>query len=206
MQQNNNKLKMGILLMIGICLLSTGIYIYLTTNHKRKEKATSDIVKENTLESSTQEYVTALEGKKIPNGKAPNFALTNPQLTKTSLQDLAQNQRKLVIFTDVDCDYCKAYYPVLHKFKTKYPQIDIVIIRLHATPKDNGLFLDETGYDFTVLVGNKQVFDDYDVAMTPTTFVLAKDNTILTSALVADDEGLWALVGKYVEENTAQTK
>jgi len=204
MQQNNNKRKMGILLMIGICLLSTGIY--LITNQQPKEKTTSDTVKENTLASSTQEYVIALEGKKMPHGKAPDFALTNPQLKKTSLQDLAQNRIKLLIFTDVDCDYCKAYYPVLHKFKTKYPQIDIIIIRLHATPKDNGLFLDETGYNFTVLVGNKQVFDDYDVALTPTTFVLAKDNTILTSALVANDEGLWALADKYVKENIIPAK
>lgn len=98
---------------------------------------------------------------------APNWSLASPSGADIRLSEEIQEQPVVLFFWATWCPYCKALMPHLQSIRLEYgDRIKILAINI----KDNGdpvAFIDDAGYDFTVLLSGDAVADLYQVYGTP---------------------------------------
>jgi thiol-disulfide isomerase/thioredoxin len=102
----------------------------------------------------------------------PDFALAAPDGRTVTLSDEVQKQTTVLLFWATWCPYCKALMPHLQSIRLEYgAQVEILAINI----KEDGdpvAFMDNVGYDFTLLLDGDAVGDRYGVTGTPVVIVV----------------------------------
>jgi peroxiredoxin len=114
--------------------------------------------------------------------EAPLFTLTDIDGNVVVLENLIG---KVIIlnFFDLDCGPCFDEIPYLSEIYEQYNQSDVVILSIDVHPQlDTVLelqdFKNTYQISWAILVGTSEVFDDYDIHFTPTTFVIDRNGFI----------------------------
>ena len=129
---------------------------------------------------------------------APDFELTSIDGKPVKLSDF-KGKAVVLNFWATWCAPCKVEIPWFVDLQKQYgPQgLQIVGVNMDDNPtiEKIGKFAREQGIDYTVLLGNDKVADEYGgVEALPTTFYIGRDGKIVTRA--------FGLIGhKEIEEN-----
>jgi len=103
---------------------------------------------------------------------APNWSLNTADDRVVGLNDVVQQQTTVLLFWATWCPYCKALMPHLQSMRLEYgDNVKILAINIFEDG-DPVRFIQEAGYDFTLLLDGDKVADDYGVTGTPSVFVL----------------------------------
>lgn len=109
---------------------------------------------------------------------APNWSLASAEGAQVRLSEEVQEQPVVLFFWATWCPYCKALMPHLQSIRLEYgDKLKILAINI----KDDGdpvAFINDAGYDFTVLPDGDAVADLYDVYGTPGLIVVDKNGYI----------------------------
>lgn len=114
--------------------------------------------------------------------EASLFALQDLDGNTVALENLTG---KIVIlnFFDLDCLYCFDEIPYLSEIHEQYDQSDVVVLSIDVHPQLDTVselqdFKNTYQISWAILVGTSQVFDDYDIQYTPTTFVVDRNGFV----------------------------
>ena len=110
---------------------------------------------------------------------APDWALTSSAGELTRLSTEVQEQPVILFFWATWCPYCKALMPHLQSMKLEYGDaMKILAINFRENGDPVG-FIDEKGYDFTVLPDGDEVAAIYDVYGTPGIIIVDGERQIV---------------------------
>jgi cytochrome c biogenesis protein CcmG/thiol:disulfide interchange protein DsbE len=98
---------------------------------------------------------------------APDWALVSSEGQTVRLSDEAKQQTTVLFFWATWCPYCKALMPHLQSMRLEYGE-DIKILAINFREDgDPVAFIENAGYDFTVLPGGDEVAATYGIKGTP---------------------------------------
>lgn len=109
--------------------------------------------------------------------KAPNFNL--PQVTtKSSLKLASKTDRPIVLnFWSTTCSACLQELPDLNKIHEETSAV-VIGIALDEDPAEVKRIMENHQIDFEVVMGNQELFEQYDGFGIPYTLILDKHKTI----------------------------
>ena len=115
--------------------------------------------------------------------KASDFSFKDQNGKVTSLESLG-NKKKLLIFSSAECETCKEFYPELDLFYKKLNKntLSLAVLQVGSSQEENKKTIEKNNYSFNFLNANEGVFDDYQVATTPTGILLDETNTIINTS------------------------
>jgi cytochrome c biogenesis protein CcmG/thiol:disulfide interchange protein DsbE len=106
---------------------------------------------------------TSVQGAEI----APDWTLTSSRGQTISLSDEVKQQTTVLFFWATWCPYCQALMPHLQSLRLEYGE-DIKILAINFREDgDPVAFIENAGYDFTVLPGGDDVAATYGIKGTP---------------------------------------
>ena len=109
---------------------------------------------------------------------APDWTLIDPDGQPIHLQDEVEAQATILLFWATWCPYCKALFPHLQSIRLEYgDRIKILAINFREDG-DPVAFINDSGYDVTLLLNGDEVADLYDIYGTPGVILLDKDRVI----------------------------
>lgn len=109
---------------------------------------------------------------------APDWTLTSSEGEITRLSTEVQEQPVILFFWATWCPYCKALMPHLQSIQLEYGDaIKILAINFREDGDPVG-FIEEKGYDFTVLPDGDEVAAAYNVYGTPGIIIVDGDQKI----------------------------
>lgn len=109
---------------------------------------------------------------------APDWTLTSSEGEITRLSTEVQEQPVILFFWATWCPYCKALMPHLQSIQLEYGDaIKILAINFREDGDPVG-FIEEKGYDFTVLPDGDEVAAIYNVYGTPGIIIVDGDQKI----------------------------
>ncbi len=117
------------------------------------------------------EHRFALEGK-----PAPNFTLKTPDGKTVSLKDF-RGKVVLVNFWATWCPPCREEMPLFEEIYQKYKDKGFVILAINTDPENLENF--ENVYSFTILIGNDEVVNAYNVMGLPTSYLIDRNGVIV---------------------------
>jgi peroxiredoxin len=123
--------------------------------------------------------VTPVVGFEIGN-TAPNFILKDMNGEALELSAL-RGKVVLVDFWDTWCPPCIKAMPHLQELHMETKDQDIVIVAIAGGRKGESAvdsFVKKNGYTFTTAVGDRSVFEAYNVSSIPATYIIAADGKI----------------------------
>ena len=98
---------------------------------------------------------------------APDWALVSSEGQTVRLSDEVKQQTTVLFFWATWCPYCKALMPHLQSMRLEYGE-DIKILAINFREDgDPVAFIENAGYDFTVLPGGDEVAAAYGIKGTP---------------------------------------
>jgi cytochrome c biogenesis protein CcmG/thiol:disulfide interchange protein DsbE len=98
---------------------------------------------------------------------APDWALVSSEGQTVRLSDEVKQQTTVLFFWATWCPYCKALMPHLQSIRLEYGE-DIKILAINFREDDDPVaFIENAGYDFTVLPGGDEVAAAYGIRGTP---------------------------------------
>jgi cytochrome c biogenesis protein CcmG/thiol:disulfide interchange protein DsbE len=98
---------------------------------------------------------------------APDWALVSSEGQTVRLNDEVKQQTTILFFWATWCPYCKALMPHLQSMRLEYGE-DIKILAINFREDgDPVAFIENAGYDFTVLPGGDEVAVAYGIKGTP---------------------------------------
>jgi thiol-disulfide isomerase/thioredoxin len=109
---------------------------------------------------------------------APDWTLTTPSGQEVTLSEEVDDQTTIVLFWATWCPYCKALMPHLQSIRLEYGN-DVKVLAISI--RDDGdpvAFIENAGYDFTLLPNGDSVADLYDVRGTPGVFVVDQGSAV----------------------------
>ena len=103
---------------------------------------------------------------------APDWTLVAADGQAINLNDESQKQTTVLLFWATWCPYCKALMPHLQSVVLEYGNnVKVLAINI-MEDSDPVEFIENAGYDFTLLPNGEDVADIYDVTGTPGVFVV----------------------------------
>ena len=109
---------------------------------------------------------------------APDWTLSTPNGQAINLADEAEKQTTVLFFWATWCPYCKALMPHLQSIRIEYgDSVKILAINI-AEDADPVAFIDNAGYDFTLLLDGDAVAENYGIFGTPGLFVIDANRRI----------------------------
>jgi len=121
---------------------------------------------------------------------APDFNYKNTNNQDTSLVSLGNKKTKILVFSSIECPYCKSFYPEIEKFIEKHTDVSITVMQLNSTIVENKKLITDNNYNFEILAVNPQIFKNYQISHTPTTVILNKNDVIKNSKVLSKYEEL----------------
>lgn len=131
--------------------------------------------------------------------EAPGFRLTDSRGREVSLADY-RGRKVMLIFSSDQCKYCKQMYPELARFRSNgaASEVEVVMLQLGSTPEQNHELARAQGFDFPVLVANRETFQAYQVPGTPFSTVVDETGVITATGVISDDKQMAGLLGLAV--------
>ena len=109
---------------------------------------------------------------------APDWTLSTPNGQAINLTDEAEKQTIVLFFWATWCPYCKALMPHLQSIRIEYEDsVKILAINIFEDA-DPVTFIDDAGYDFTLLLDGDAVAENYGIFGTPGLFVIDANRRI----------------------------
>lgn len=109
---------------------------------------------------------------------AADWTLTDPDGLAVHLQEEVENQATILLFWATWCPYCKALLPHLQSIRLEYgDRVKILAINI----KEDGdpvAFINDSGYDVTLLLNGDEVAELYEIYGTPGVILLDQDRVI----------------------------
>lgn len=143
------------------------ISLYACSN---KHKQTSTTLKKQT---------TTTENKKNKGIQAPFFALKNKNGETITPKELSKSKEKLFVFTDSECQHCIDFMPELDKFAKAHKSFEIIVFETYSSIERLQKLYKEKNYHFTMLICDEETSDNYEIAQTPTIYLVNEHNYIL---------------------------
>ncbi len=109
--------------------------------------------------------------------QAPAFALQTLGGETVSL-DAFRGQTVVLNFWATWCGPCRAEIPAFNRFATDHPDVPVLGIVQDGPASKVRHFAGQHGMTYEVLMGDPQVFQDYQVSMYPTTVIVGPDGGI----------------------------
>lgn len=129
--------------------------------------------------------------------QAPEFNLKNEDGKDVQLKDL-RGQKTLLVFSQVNCQHCEQFYPILNAFQEKQANVHVVLMHYGATPEQNKDYKAKKGIKATMLVAAARQMNDYKVRDTPTSVLLDSEGKVLGTKNVTNLNDLLAFVKQGV--------
>lgn len=109
---------------------------------------------------------------------APDWTLSTPNGQAINLADEAKKQTTVLLFWATWCTYCKALMPHLQSIRIEYgDSVKILAIDI-AEDTDPVAFMNNAGYDFTLLLDGAVVAENYGIFTTPGLLVIDANRRI----------------------------
>ncbi len=109
---------------------------------------------------------------------APDWTLVAADGQAINLNDESQKQTTVLLFWATWCPYCKALMPHLQSVVLEYgDNVKVLAINI-MEDGDPVEFIENAGYDFTLLLNGNNVADSYGVTGTPGVFVVDHNRVI----------------------------
>ena len=109
---------------------------------------------------------------------APDWSLVSSTGETVRLSDEVKQQTTVLFFWATWCPYCKALMPHLQSIRLEYGD-DVKILAINFREDDDPVaFIDDAGYDFTVLPNGDDVAASYGVHATPGVIVVDSEQVI----------------------------
>ena len=109
---------------------------------------------------------------------APDWTLSTPNGQAINLADEAEKQTIVLFFWATWCPYCKALMPHLQSIRIEYgDSVKILAINIFEEA-DPVAFINNVGYDFTLLLDGDAVAENYGIFATPGLFVIDANRRI----------------------------
>ena len=103
---------------------------------------------------------------------APDWTLSTPNGQAINLADEAEKQTTVLFFWATWCPYCKALMPHLQSMRIEYgDSVKILAINVFEDG-DPVAFINNAGYDFTLLLDGDAVAENYGISGTPGLIVI----------------------------------
>ncbi len=113
-----------------------------------------------------------------PATTAPDWSLESTDGEMVRLGDEIRQQPVILLFWATWCPYCKALMPHLQSLRLEHGE-KVKILAINFREKgDPVAFIENAGYDFTVLPDGDEVAADYGVYGTPGVIVVDQHQTI----------------------------
>ncbi|MCH7981970.1 MAG: TlpA family protein disulfide reductase [Proteobacteria bacterium] len=109
---------------------------------------------------------------------AADWTLSTPNGQAINLADEAEKQTIVLFFWATWCPYCKALMPQLQSIRIEYgDSVKILAINIFEDA-DPVAFINDAGYDFTLLLEGDAVAENYGIFGTPGLFVIDANRRI----------------------------
>ncbi len=191
-----NTIKIVVLLQIVvITVVSTIGYLGYTSLNTTKNIQTQMQTELSFIHTEFKKAIDAQQAAQplAIGAPAPEFLLKNSEGVEVSLASM-NTTKKILVFSSPDCHYCTEYYPELDKFTKANSDVAVVVIQAASTPERNKELITDNEYTFKVLAGDETVALSYRIQGTPTTIILDKDNTVLSSGYPTKSKELQRLI------------
>ena len=110
---------------------------------------------------------------------SPDWTLTTPDGEAVRLSDAVEEQPVVLLFWATWCPYCKALMPHLQSIRFEYGDaVRVLAIHFRDDDGDPVAFVNEAGYDFTLLPDGGDVAELYEVWGTPGVLIIDGDMQI----------------------------
>lgn len=113
--------------------------------------------------------------------RAAEFSLTSLDGETWRLAESAGSVR-LIDFWATWCAPCRDEVPMLNELQRRYGAEGFMVVAISDAddPADRVReFVDELGVEYLTLLGEREVFDEYDVFGLPTAYLLDRDGTVI---------------------------
>jgi len=111
--------------------------------------------------------------------KAPDWTLQSASGETVTLSEVAAAQPVIVLFWATWCPYCKALMPHLQSIRLEYgDEIRVLAIHFRDDKGDPVAFIENAGYDFTLLPDGDEIAELNGVWGTPGLMIIDRDRTV----------------------------
>jgi thiol-disulfide isomerase/thioredoxin len=110
---------------------------------------------------------------------APEWTLQSASGESITLSEIAAQQPVIVLFWATWCPYCKALMPHIQSIRLEYSdQVRVLAVHFRDDKGDPVAFVNNAGYDFTLLLDGGEVAELNEVWGTPGLFIIDTDRVI----------------------------
>jgi len=110
---------------------------------------------------------------------APDWTLQSANGDTVTLSKVANEQAVIVLFWATWCPYCKALMPHIQSIRLEYgDEINVLAVHFNDDKGDPAAFIENAGYDFTVLPNGDEVAKLNEVWGTPGLMIIDRDRII----------------------------
>jgi len=110
---------------------------------------------------------------------APDWTLQSQSGETITLSEVAAEQPVIVLFWATWCPYCKALMPHIQSLRLEYgDEIRVLAIHFRDDKGDPVAFIDNAGYDFTLLPDGGEVAKLNEVWGTPALMIIDRDRIV----------------------------
>ena len=110
---------------------------------------------------------------------APDWTLQSAGGETITLSEVAAEQPVIVLFWATWCPYCKSLMPHLQSVRLEYgDEIRVLAVHFRDDKGDPAEFMENAGYDFTVLPDGDEVAELNDIWGTPGILIIDRDMNV----------------------------
>jgi len=110
---------------------------------------------------------------------APDFTLESISGDPVTLSDVATEQPVVLLFWATWCPYCKALMPHIQSIRLEHGDaVRVLAVHFRDDKGDPAAFIENAGYDFTVLRDGNETAKLYEVWGTPGLLVIDRNQRI----------------------------
>jgi thiol-disulfide isomerase/thioredoxin len=110
---------------------------------------------------------------------APDFTLDSISGDPVTLSDVTGEQTVILLFWATWCPYCKALMPHIQSIRLEYgDEVRVLAVHFRDDKGDPAAFIEQAGYDFTVLRDGNETAKTYEVWGTPGLLVIDRNRII----------------------------
>ena len=110
---------------------------------------------------------------------APDFTLESVSGDSVTLSDVTAEQPVVLLFWATWCPYCKALMPHIQSIRLEHgDEVRVLAVHFRDDKGDPAAFIENAGYDFTVLRDGNETAKLYEVWGTPGLLVIDRNRRI----------------------------